>query len=144
MGELEKFFRELRERTVAARLQERALPASLVKPFDFKRENVAPPEKVGGNLLGGIVPYIIIILCFTGAMYPAMDLTAGEKERGTMETLLCSPVARVNLVLGKFLMGADRFAGGDGALPDLDGRQRGGGRRCLCRQRGRGQGRCCG
>lgn len=104
VGELEKFFRELRERTVAARLQERSLPATLVKPFDFKRENVAPPEKVGGNLLGGIVPYIIIILCFTGAMYPAMDLTAGEKERGTMETLLCSPVARVNLVLGKFLM----------------------------------------
>jgi sodium transport system permease protein len=37
-------------------------------------------------------------------MYPAMDLTAGEKERGTMETLLCSPVARTDLVLGKFLM----------------------------------------
>jgi sodium transport system permease protein len=102
--ELEKFFSELRDRTVTARLTERSLPVTLVKPFDFKRENVAPPEKVGGNLLGGIVPYIIIILCFTGAMYPAMDLTAGEKERGTMETLLCSPVARVNLVLGKFLM----------------------------------------
>lgn len=103
-GELEKYFRELRERTVSARLKERSLPATLVKPFDFKRQNVAPPEKVGGNFFGGIVPYIIIILCFTGAMYPAMDLTAGEKERGTMETLLCSPVARVNLVLGKFLM----------------------------------------
>ena len=34
-----------------------------------------------------------ILLCFTGAMYPAIDLTAGEKERGTMETLLCSPVS---------------------------------------------------
>ena len=104
VNELEKFFRELRDRTVTARLAERALPATLVKPFEFKRENVAPPEKVGGNLLGGIVPYLIIILCFTGAMYPAMDLTAGEKERGTMETLLCSPVPRVDLVLGKFLM----------------------------------------
>lgn len=103
-GELENLFRGLRDRTVATQLQERSLPATLVKPFDFKRENVAPPEKVGGNLLGGIVPYVIIILCFTGAIYPAMDLTAGEKERGTMETLLCSPVARVNLVLGKFLM----------------------------------------
>ena len=102
--ELEKFFGDLRDRTVTARLTKRALPVTMVKPFDFKRENVAPPEKVGGNLLGGIVPYIIIILCITGAMYPAMDLTAGEKERGTMETLLCSPVARVNLVLGKFLM----------------------------------------
>jgi sodium transport system permease protein len=47
---------------------------------------------------------VVILLCFTGAMYPAMDLTAGEKERGTMETLLCTPVARLDLVLGKFLM----------------------------------------
>ena len=37
-------------------------------------------------------------------MYPAMDLTAGEKERGTIETILCSPVSRTHLVLGKFLM----------------------------------------
>jgi sodium transport system permease protein len=37
-------------------------------------------------------------------MYPAMDLTAGEKERGTMETLLCSPVARGDIVLGKFFL----------------------------------------
>jgi len=103
-GELEKFFRALREQAVTAQLTQRGLPATLIQPFETKRENVAPPEKVGGNIIGGIVPYIIIILCFTGAMYPAMDLTAGEKERGTMETLLCSPVARVDIVLGKFLM----------------------------------------
>jgi sodium transport system permease protein len=65
---------------------------------------VAPPEKVGGNAIGGFVPYILIILCLTGAMYPAIDLTAGEKERGTMETILCSPVGRLDLVLGKFLL----------------------------------------
>ena len=104
VADLEEFFRDLREKTVAARLKQRDLPASLVKPFDVRRQNVAPPEKVGGNDIGGFIPYIIIILCFTGAMYPAMDLTAGEKERGTMETLLCSPVHRVNIVLGKFLM----------------------------------------
>lgn len=101
---VERFFRDLRDRTVETRLSERGLPADLTKPFEVKRQNVAPPEKVGGNLFGGLVPYIIIIVCFTGAMYPAIDLTAGEKERGTMETLLCSPVHRVNIVLGKFLM----------------------------------------
>lgn len=103
VGELERFFRDLRERTVAERLERRGLPADLVRPFEVRRRNAAPPEKVGGNLLGGIVPYVIILLCFTGAMYPAVDLTAGEKERGTMETLLCSPVSRTALVLGKFL-----------------------------------------
>ena len=101
---LENFFTDLRQKTVETGLADRGLPASLVKPFDVKRKNVAPPEKVGGELFGGLVPYLIIILCFTGAMYPAMDLTAGEKERGTMETLLCSPVPRVDIVLGKFLM----------------------------------------
>jgi sodium transport system permease protein len=101
---VEGFFRNLRERTVTERLTGRGLPASLVKPFEVRRENVAPPEKVGGNIIGGVIPYLIIIMCFTGAMYPAIDLTAGEKERGTMETLLCSPVRRVNIVLGKFFM----------------------------------------
>jgi sodium transport system permease protein len=103
-GEVEKFFRTLREKTVEARLADRGLKPDLIKPFEVKRKNVAPPEKVGGNIIGGLIPYIIIILCFTGAMYPAIDLTAGEKERGTMETLLCSPVHRVNIVLGKLLM----------------------------------------
>lgn len=104
VGEVEKFFRTLREKTVESRLAERGLAGDFIKPFETKRQNVAPPEKVGGNIFGGLVPYIIIILCFTGAMYPAIDLTAGEKERGTMETLLCSPVHRVNIVLGKLLM----------------------------------------
>lgn len=101
---LEKFFTDLRQQTAVAGLTARGLPVTLLKPFELKSKNAAPPEKVGGNLIGGFVPYLIIILCFTGAMYPAMDLTAGEKERGTMETLLCSPVPRVDLVLGKFLM----------------------------------------
>ena len=104
VGEVDRFFRDLREKTVEGRLIARGLTKDLVHPFEIRRENVAPPAKVGGNLIGGLVPYMIIILCFTGAMYPAIDLTAGEKERGTMETLLCSPVHRVNIVLGKFLM----------------------------------------
>jgi len=104
VSELEAFFRGLREQTVQDRLAARGLSATFARPFETRRENVAAPEKVGGNALGGIVPYVIILLCFTGAMYPAMDLTAGEKERGTMETLLCSPVPRVDIVLGKFLM----------------------------------------
>jgi sodium transport system permease protein len=101
---LQKFFRDLRDRAIRERLESRHIPDSLIRPFDIKQQNVAPAEKVGGAILGGLVPYFVILLCLTGAMYPAMDLTAGEKERGTMETLLCSPVSRTHLVLGKFLM----------------------------------------
>ena len=100
----ERIVGEHRERVVTERLAARGLGPEAVRPFEVRRENVAPPEKVGGNLFGGLVPYFIILLCFTGAIYPAMDITAGEKERGTMETLLCSPVARLDLVLGKFLL----------------------------------------
>ena len=101
---LQKYFRDLRDRVIRERLEARRLPESLVRPFDIEQQNVAPAEKVGGTLLGGLVPYFVILLCLTGAMYPAMDLTAGEKERGTIETILCSPVSRTHLVLGKFLM----------------------------------------
>lgn len=100
---LQRFFRELRDRTVRDHLAERQLPESLARPFDIVEQNVAPPEKVGGAILGGLVPYFVILLSMTGAVYPAMDLTAGEKERGTIETILCSPVSRTHLVLGKFL-----------------------------------------
>jgi sodium transport system permease protein len=101
---LQRFFREMRDRTIREHLEARQLPESLARPFDIAEKNVAPPEKVGGAILGGLVPYFVILLCLTGAMYPAMDLTAGEKERGTIETILCSPVSRTHLVLGKFLM----------------------------------------
>lgn len=103
-GELRGFLSDYRDDMVEVGLEARGLPATIARPFSIESENVAPPEKVGGNAFGGFIPYIVVILCMTGAMYPAMDLTAGEKERGTMETLLCSPVNRVNIVLGKFLM----------------------------------------
>jgi sodium transport system permease protein len=103
-GKIEKFFKDQQDQTVQKRLEAHNLPASLLSPFEVKRQNVAPPEKVSGAAIGGFLPYFIIILCLTGATYPAIDLTAGEKERGTIETILCSPVPRTDIVLGKFLM----------------------------------------
>lgn len=103
VGELRRFFGDYRDKVVSDRLQSRGLPPTIVRPFEVATRNVAPPEKVGGNAFGGMIPYFFLLLSFTGAMYPAIDLTAGEKERGTMETILCSPVPRIDLVLGKFL-----------------------------------------
>jgi sodium transport system permease protein len=103
-GKVNKFFDDLKERTVKERLTSHNLPENMVKPFDVKTQNVAPPEKVSGAFIGGFIPYFVIILSLTGAMYPAIDLTAGEKERGTIETLLCSRVSRTHIVLGKFFM----------------------------------------
>ena len=104
VSEVRRFFNDYREKVITGRLADHGLPATLVKPFDVRAENVAPPEKIAGNWIGGILPYVFLMLAFSGAMYPALDLTAGEKERGTMETILCSPIARLDLVLGKFFM----------------------------------------
>jgi sodium transport system permease protein len=101
---IEKFFSEYRDATVRRSLSAEKLPESLMKPFDIKQENVVSNEKVAAETFGGLIPYLVILMCMTGAMYPAMDLTAGEKERGTMETILSSPISRTHLVLGKFLL----------------------------------------
>src|SRR5712675_392743 len=101
---IEKFLKDYRDTVVKDRLAAKNLPASVLSPFAIKQENVAPPEKVSGATFGSFIGYTVIILCMTGAMYPAIDLTAGEKERGTMETILSSPISRMDLVLGKFLL----------------------------------------
>jgi len=95
---------EYRDSVATQRLEANHLPADLLKPFEVKRQNIAPPEKEAGAILGGIIAYMLILMCLQGAMHPAIDLTAGEKERGTMETILSSPVSRTHLVLGKFLL----------------------------------------
>src|SRR6266699_5652873 len=101
---VETYLKEYRDNVVRERLAAKNLAETVLKPFEVNRENVAPPEKVSGAAFGGIIGYMVILLCMTGAMYPAMDLTAGEKERGTMETILSSPISRMHLVLGKFFL----------------------------------------
>jgi sodium transport system permease protein len=101
---IQKSLEKYRDRIVHDNLAAQHIPDTALKPFDIKENNVAPPEKVGGAAFGGVIGYMVILLCLTGSMYPAMDLTAGEKERGTMETILSSPIARVDLVFGKFFL----------------------------------------
>ena len=101
---VEKNLKEYRDKIVETRLVAAHVPSSVLTPFLIKQDNVAPPEKVGGAAFGGIIGYMVILLCLTGGMYPAMDLTAGEKERGTIETILSSPIARFDLVMGKFFL----------------------------------------
>lgn len=101
---VQDYLKTYRDSVIKDRLATKDLSTSILRPFGIKEQNVAPKEKVGGAAFGGVIGYMVIVLCLTGGMYPAMDLTAGEKERGTMETILSSPVPRTDLVLGKFLL----------------------------------------
>jgi ABC-2 type transport system permease protein/sodium transport system permease protein len=53
--------------------------------------------------LGALVPLILILMTITGAVYPAIDLTAGERERGTLEALMAAPVPRLSVLIAKYL-----------------------------------------
>ena len=101
---IDKYLNDYRDSVVKERLTARNVAVSTLTPFEVNQQNVAPPEKVSGAAFGGIIGYMVILLCMTGAMYPAIDLTAGEKERGTMETILSSPISRMDLVFGKFFL----------------------------------------
>jgi len=98
-GELKDY----QDSLVAERLRERNIEKSILHPIEINKENLAPKEKMGGFMLSMFLPYMIVILAMVGAMYPAIDLTAGEKERGTLETILVTPVSRLDISTGKFL-----------------------------------------
>ncbi len=86
------------------RLEEHDLGVNFVQPIALEELNVASAERMAGAILGQIVPLILIVMTITGAIYPAIDLTAGERERGTLETLMVAPVPTVDLIAGKFVV----------------------------------------
>jgi sodium transport system permease protein len=76
-----------------------------VAPLRVERVAVAPDETDGGTTLSltALVPLILILMTITGAVYPAIDLTAGERERGTLEILVAAPVPRMSLLVAKYV-----------------------------------------
>ncbi|HEY3967616.1 MAG TPA: ABC transporter permease subunit, partial [Planctomycetaceae bacterium] len=80
-----------------ARIDQKMTQPVMAKPVD-----VALDEQVAASIWSKLFPTLLIIMSVTGAFYPAIDLVAGEKERGTMETLLICPATRTEIVLGKF------------------------------------------
>ena len=85
------------------RLELAGLPKSLPRPVNFVREDLASEAQIGAVMWSKLFPALLVIMSMTGAFYPAIDLCAGEKERGTMETLLICPAKRIEIVFGKFL-----------------------------------------
>ncbi|MFZ2330210.1 MAG: ABC transporter permease subunit [Atribacterota bacterium] len=91
-----------RRKIIEERLNQMGLNNDFLEPFQEQWLDVAPEEKKIGFMLGSILPYLVIILIFVGAMHTAVDITAGEKERGTLATLLVSQLSRLEIVSGKY------------------------------------------
>lgn len=79
------------------------LPPHIADPIGLTYLEVAEKSQISANLWSKLFPAILVTMALTGAFYPAVDLAAGEKERGTMETLLICPAGRSDVVVGKFL-----------------------------------------
>lgn len=94
---------ELKDEKVRESLKNSGIPAGVLTPFVVKRTNIAGARKMAGMAWGSMLGYILLLLMFTGGMYPVIDMTAGEKERKTIEALLSSPASRREIVLGKNL-----------------------------------------
>ena len=90
-------------RILQAELKAASLPETLPTPIQIEDVDLAAREQLSANLWSKLFPALLVIMALTGAFYPAIDLCAGEKERGTMETLLICPASRTEIVLGKFL-----------------------------------------
>jgi sodium transport system permease protein len=96
---LDRWQRSIRDH----RLERDQKTKSYAEPIQVKAEDVATARELGGSVWSRLFPFLLVMMSLTGAFYPAIDLCAGEKERGTMETLLISPASRSEIVLGKFL-----------------------------------------
>lgn len=97
---LKEYREELRKNNLAANDLDENI---FLYPITYEYEDRASNEETVGSLFGAILPFLLISSVLMGAMYPAIDITAGEKERGTLETLLTLPVKNMELITAKFL-----------------------------------------
>lgn len=94
---------EFRRELVESRQEKLKLPEGFARALEIRSTSVATASKMFGHTLGRMLPLLLIMLSATGALYAAVDVVAGEKDRATMQTLLCAPVLPLEIVAGKFL-----------------------------------------
>jgi sodium transport system permease protein len=94
----------LNKMTVISRLHAAGLTQEFIEPIRIDEKNVSSVRETVAKYAGGMLPYFFIAFAFMGCLYPAIDMFAGEKERGTIETLLTAPVPRWQILTGKMMV----------------------------------------
>lgn len=100
----EKYMAIVEKNAQKKRYKSLKLDETKLQPIVTEYKNIASSKEMIGKLAGGFLPYIFIAFGFIGCMYPAIDLFTGEKERGTIETLLTTPVSRIQILVGKMMV----------------------------------------
>ena len=99
----DSILRQWRQLVVKESFRESRIPEQANNPFQLEEHDVAKPATKKAVVWSKILPFFALVWALAGAFYPAVDLCAGEKERGTLETLLCSPADRREIVWGKMI-----------------------------------------
>ena len=97
---IEDRLRAFNTKALAGRLERRQASGQLPVVIETEMATLSTPKETVS--LGALVPLVLILMTVTGAVYPAIDLTAGERERGTMEMLVSAPVPRIMLLVAKY------------------------------------------
>lgn len=98
MGVLQEF----NSMVAANRLEARTIDPAILTPLQAQPVDIATAEERGGFFVGFLLPMFIVLFAIVGGMYIAIDVSAGEKERKTLEALLLTPASRLKIVAGKF------------------------------------------
>ena len=85
------------------RLEALNINENYVNPITINEEDLTTEEESAGSIFGALLAFFFVMYVISGAMYPAIDLGAGEKERGTMETLISTNISSVDIIIGKML-----------------------------------------
>ena len=103
MGKLNEYINQYTQRVVSERLTKKGINPSILTPVQVEtKTSVKESEGTSKLILSLMLPMLLLIYCVTGPMAAAVDLGAGEKERGTLEPLLTTQASRLSLLWGKF------------------------------------------
>ena len=102
---IEKHLAIASQKLLAERLRNLAVTQRPVPVQSVRRavEGSDSAAATGAISLKSVIPFILILMTVTGAVYPAIDLTAGERERGTLEVLMAAPIPRIGILLAKYV-----------------------------------------
>ena len=102
IGVIRRLVREFNGETATQRLIARGVSPTVVRGVELQDVNMGTPAQRAAQMLF-MIPFVALIVCVTGCTAMAIDVTAGERERGSLEPLLLNPVDRLSLVLGKWV-----------------------------------------
>lgn len=101
LSKVTKILNEYKDKMITDEFNRLGIEYNIMESFEFKYEDTSNEEKRIGKTISSIIPYFMIISILAGGITVGIDITAGEKERGTIATLLSSKLTKLEIIIGK-------------------------------------------